>query len=125
MMRIVFAIDTEHDSIGTRLRSRVPAVDLCQHGFHFWIAQLVFWVPPVKRTQRFIERIVRLFCFRDKAQCKLMHEPRVRSRIPRWIDSFLAPLQHALRLSERALLFGVTRCREEKDFGLDVLRTEF
>src|SRR5437870_8531867 len=61
VMQIAFAIDTEHDSVCGGLRSGVPAVDLCQYRLHFWIAQLVFVVPPVKRAQRIIERIVGLF----------------------------------------------------------------
>src|SRR5438094_3996932 len=73
VMRIPFAIDTENNSVILLFCSwtldvgrwafgvflilkRVPAVDLCQYGFHFWIAQLVVGVPPVKRAQRLIER---------------------------------------------------------------------
>src|SRR5206468_10954661 len=102
VMRIAFAIDTEHDSVTpagvtasgySGVRIRVPAVDFCQHGFHFWIAQLVFEVPPVKRAQRLIKRIVRLFRFGDQAQSKLMYKPRLRSRIARRVNRFLAPLQ--------------------------------
>jgi hypothetical protein len=76
-MRIAFAIDPEHNSVCIWLRIGVPAVDLCQHGFHFWIAQLVFGVPPVERAQWFIERIVGFFRFGDQAQSKLMHKPRI------------------------------------------------
>src|SRR6266478_9659253 len=108
-MRIPCAIDAENNSVillfcswtldvgrwalGVFLMlKRVPAVDFCQHGFHFWIAQLVFWVPPVKRAQRLIEGITRLFRFCDQTHSELMHEPTFGARIARWIDCFLAPL---------------------------------
>ena len=84
-MRIAGAIDTEHDALipagvtDPGYRIRVPAINLCQHSFHFWIAQLVLGVPPVKRPQGFIERIVGLFRFDDQAQSKLMYKPRFRS----------------------------------------------
>src|SRR5215471_6801986 len=116
-MRIAFAIDTEHDSLRIWLRSGVPAVDLCQHGFHLWIAQRVFGVPPVERAQRFIQRISRLFCFCNEPQRELMYKPPLRSRIARWIDRFLTPLKHALRLGERAFLFGVTRRRKKENLS--------
>ena len=109
-MRIPCAIDAENNSVillfGRRrwtlgvflMLKRVPSVDLCQHGFHFWIARLVFRIPPIKRAQRFIERIVGLFRFGDQTQSKLMHEPRIGSRIAGRIDRFLAPLQKTLRV---------------------------
>ncbi len=61
-MRVAVAIDAKHDTVGIRLRRCVPTVDLGEHGFHFRIAQFVFRIPPIERTQRFIERIGRLFC---------------------------------------------------------------
>src|SRR5205823_598809 len=76
VMRLAFAVDIEHDSLCVWLRSRVPAVDLCQDGFHFGIAQLVFGVPPIKRVQRLIEQVLRLFCFGNQTQSKLMYKPR-------------------------------------------------
>src|SRR6266481_5439732 len=114
VMRIPCAIDAENDPIAAAgvtacgysgMRICVPSVDLCQHGFHFWIARLVFRIPPIECAQRFIERIARLFRFGDQAQSELMHEPRLGARLARRIDSFLAPLQHALRLCEGAFLF--------------------
>ena len=28
----------------------VPAVDFREHGFHSWIAQVIFWIPPIQRA---------------------------------------------------------------------------
>src|SRR5438874_2125237 len=124
-MRIPCAIDAENNSICSWLRSDVPAVDLCQYGFHLWIAQLVFGVPPVKRAQRFIERIVGLFRFGDQAQSKLMHKPRFGSSIAGRINSFLTPLQKTLRVSERAFLFRMPCRWKKKNFRLDFFRLQF
>jgi hypothetical protein len=121
---------TEHDPIAAAgvtacgysgMRIFVPSVDLCEHGFHFWIARLVFRIPPIECAQRFIERIVGLFRFGDQAQSELMHEPRLGARVARRIDSFLAPLQHALRLCEGAFPFGMTRRWKKKNLRFDVL----
>ena len=49
-----------------------------------------------------------------------MHEPRLGARVARRIDSFLAPLQHALRLREGAFLFGMTRRWKKKNLRFDV-----
>src|SRR5437867_6149605 len=101
---------------------RIPAVDFCQHGFHFWIARLVFGIPPIERAQRFIERIVGLFGFIDQAQSKLMHKPRLGSSIARRVNRFLTPLQKTLRVGERAFLFRMPRRWKKKNFGLDFFR---
>src|SRR3982074_1234541 len=104
-MGIAFAIDTtEHNAVGARLRVSVPTVDLCQHGFHVWFTVLIFWIPPIESAQRFIERTVRLFRLRDQPQSELMHEPSFGTRIARWFHRLLAPLQHTLRVGERAFL---------------------
>src|SRR4029453_16093403 len=112
MMWITFAIDTQDDPLRIWLRSGVPAVDLRQHRFHLWIAQLVFRVPPVKRTQWFVERIVGVFRFGNETQAKLMHKPRIGSSITGRVNCFLTPLQKTLRVGERAFLFRVTRGRK-------------
>src|SRR6266481_7238649 len=141
-MRIPCAIDAENNSVillfcswtldvgrwalGVFLMlKRVPAVDLCQDGFHFWIARLVFGIPPIECAQGFIERIVGLFRFGDQAQSELMHEPCLGARVARRIDSFLSPLQHALCLCEGAFLFGMTRRWKKEDFCLDLFRLQF
>src|ERR1051326_2967043 len=98
MMRITIAVDAEHDAlVPAAVRARgyscVPAVDLCEHGFHFWIALFVFRIPPVERAQRFVDRVIGTFCFRNQTQCQLMNEPRVRAAVAWWINGFLAPLQ--------------------------------
>src|SRR5438105_2129860 len=109
-MRIAFTIETEHDAIiqyGRGLRAAtesVPAVNLRQDRFHFWIALFILRIPPVQRAQRFIEWISGLLRFCDKTQSKLMHEPRVGPSITGRIDCFLAPLQKTLRIGERACL---------------------
>ena len=110
---------TTPSAISGFVKIGVPTIDLRQHGFHLRIAQLVFRIPPIERAQRFIERIVRLFRFGDQAQRELMHEPRFGSRVARRIDRFLAPLQHALRLRERAFLFRVTGRGKKKNFRFD------
>ncbi len=48
-----------------------------------------------------------------------MHEPTFGARVARRIDRFLPPLQHALRLRERAFLFRVAGGREKENFRLD------
>src|SRR5438876_9286240 len=50
-----------------------------------------------------------------------MNEPRVGATIPGRIDSFFAPLQKSLRVSECPFLFSVTGSREKENFGIDVL----
>src|SRR5262249_14247336 len=114
MMRIAVAIETENNAISIRLRSGVPAVDLGEDGFHFWIAQLFFWVPPIERAPWLVEWIVRCIRLRNQTQRELMHKPRIGPTIARRIDCFFAPLQESLRVRECALLFGVT-CRGEKE----------
>src|SRR5713101_1261257 len=117
-MGIAFAIDaTEYDSVGARLRSGEPTVDLREYGFHVRLAVLVFRIPPIERAQRLIERIVRFLRFRNDTQRELMHEPTFRARITGRIHRFLTPLQHALRLGERAFLLRVTGGRKKEDFG--------
>ena len=141
-MGIPCAIDAENNSVILLFRSwtldvgrwtldvflilkRVPSVDLRQHGFHFWIAQFVFRVPPVKRAQRFIERIVRLLRLRNETQSELMHEPRVGSSIAGRINRFLAPLQKPLRVCERACLFRVPSRWKKENFRVDFFRLQF
>src|SRR4029077_19050508 len=97
-MRIPCAIDTENNSVillfcswtldvgrwalGVFLMlKRVPAVDLCQYGFNFWMARLGCRIPPIECAQRFIERIVGLFRFGNETQSQLMHEPPFRPRV--------------------------------------------
>src|SRR5207244_12565380 len=72
VMRTASAIETEHDSVCVGLSIRVPAVDLCQYGFHFWITQLVVRVPPVERAQRFVYGVGGLLYFGDQTQGELM-----------------------------------------------------
>src|SRR5207237_3651737 len=125
MMRITFAIATKDNTVrfsavsDRGYRIRVPAVDLCQYGFHFWIAQLVFGVPPIKRAQRFIERIVGLFRFGDQAQSKLMYKPRFGSSIGRRVSRFLAPLQKTLGVSERTFLLRITSDWKKENLRLN------
>src|SRR5207237_9775528 len=108
-----------------RLRVRVPTVDLGQHGFHFWIAMLVFGVPPVERAQWFIDWIVGFLCFADQAQSKLMHEPSFRSCVTRRVNRFLAPLQKTLCVSKGAFFFSVTPRWKKEHFRLDFFRLQF
>ena len=54
-----------------------------------------------------------------------MHEPTFGASIARRIDRFLAPLQHALRLCERAFLFRVAGGRKKENFRLDLFRLQF
>ncbi len=49
-----------------------------------------------------------------------MHEPRIGPTIARRINCLFAPLQESLRIRECAFLFGVTGCREEENFSLDL-----
>src|SRR5438270_2953499 len=133
VMRIAIAIETENNAVvptgvtdpsynsavsDRGYRVGVPAINLGQYGFHSWIAQLVFRVPPVQRAQRFVERIVGLFRFRNETQSELMHEPGIGSSIARRIDRFLAPLQKSLRVGECAFFFRVTGRRKKKNFRL-------
>ena len=74
-MRIAIAIETEDDSVSTRLRISVPTVNLRQHGFHVGLTVIIFRIPPVERAQRLIERIGRLLSFCNYTQSELMHEP--------------------------------------------------
>ena len=48
-----------------------------------------------------------------------------RTRVARWLDRFLAPLEHALRLRERAFLFRVTGGGEKENFRFDLFRSQF
>src|SRR5262249_42309527 len=48
MVRCSIAIKTENGAFSVRLRISVPAVDLREHGFHFWITEFVFRIPPVE-----------------------------------------------------------------------------
>src|SRR5439155_6296711 len=106
-------------------RIRITAVEYSQHSYHFWNDQLVYAIPPVKRAQWLIERIVRLFRFGDQAQSKLMHKPRLGSSIARRVNRFLAPLQKTLRVGERAFLFRMSRRWKKKNFRLDFFRLQF
>src|SRR6266481_236653 len=125
VVRVAFAIETEHDSVCIGLKIGVPAVDLSQYGFHFWITHLVFRVPPVERAQRFVYGVGRLLYFGDHTQGELMHEPPFRSRITWRVHRFLAPLQKTLRVGERAFLFRVTGSRKEEDFRIDIFGLQF
>src|ERR1700730_13363084 len=125
-MRITFAIDApKHDSFAARLWIGGPTIDLREHGFHFRIAKSILRIPPIERTQRFIERVVRFFRLGDEAQSELMHKPTFRSRISRRIDRFLPPLQHALRLREGACLFSVAGRWKKENLRLDFCRLSF
>src|SRR6202030_4156277 len=131
MMRFAIAINAENNSVGpagvgdSGYRFSLPAIDLCEHGFHDWIAQLVLRIPPVERAQRFVDRIIRCFCLCDQTQRELMNEPRIGATIPGRINSLFAPLQKSLRIGECAFLFSVTGGREKENFSLDVLGLQF
>ena len=63
-MRIAFAINAaEENAIAAAAdnargsTSGLPAVDLGENGFHFQIAELIFRIPPIKGSQRLIERV--------------------------------------------------------------------
>src|SRR5207247_1430226 len=82
------------------------------------LAEFVRGIPPVERAQWFVDRVVRCFCFRLQAQCKLMNEPRVGATIPGRINGLLAPLQKPLRVGECPFLFGMTGGWEKENFCL-------
>ena len=106
-----------------------PRGSACEQTYGWWvcpeITMSILRIPPIERAQWFIERVVRLFRLRDKTQRELMHEPRFRARIPRRLDRFLSPLQHALRLRKRARLFRMTRGGKKKNLGFDFLGFQF
>src|SRR5438445_8718528 len=81
----------------------------------------MFQIPQIDNAQRIYPVIKRFFDLRDQTQRELMNEPRVGATIPRRIDSFFAPLQKPLRVSECSFLFSVTGSREKENFGIDVL----
>src|SRR5262245_20988814 len=127
-MRIAFAVDTaKQDTLCTvgvgdpGYRFGLPAVDLGENGFHSRITELIIRIPPIQRAQWFIQRVARLFCFGDKAQCELVYEPGVRTRVVRRIYRFFTPLQKTLRVCECTFLLGVTSRGEEENFSLNVL----
>src|SRR4029077_6734419 len=97
-----------------------PAINLGEHGFHFWLADLVLGIPPIECAQRFIDWIMRSLRFGDQSQRELMNEPRVGTRIARGIDGFFAPLEKTLGVRERSLFFRVSGGGKEKYFRFDL-----
>src|SRR6266516_5041966 len=72
VMRPTLAIDAaEEHAIGPRLRLGLPAGYLRQHCFYVWLAMFILRIPPIERAQRFVDRIVRLFCFCNQSQCEM------------------------------------------------------
>ena len=120
-MRLALPILLEENAGLVRLNCCLPAVNLREHRLHFRLAEFVLGIPPVERAQWFVDRVVRCFCFRLQAQCKLMNEPRVGATIPGRINGLLAPLQKPLRVGECPFLFGMTGGWEKENFCLDIL----
>jgi hypothetical protein len=65
VVRIAVAVNAAEENavapaaVGARgYRFGLPAVDLRQHRFHFWLAKLVFRIPPVERAKRLVDRII-------------------------------------------------------------------
>ena len=90
-----------------RLRRGVPAVDLGQHRLGVRLAFLVFGIPPVERAQRLVHRVVRSLGLGDEPLGELVDEPRLALGVAGRLDGLFAPLEQALGVGERPLLFDV------------------
>ena len=94
-----------------RLGRGFPAVDLGQDRLGFRFAFLVLGIPPVQRAERFVHGIVGRVGLGDQPFGELVGEPRLALGVARRLDGFLAPLEQALGVGERALLLGRARRR--------------
>src|SRR4030095_1839349 len=79
VMQQAFAILTKNNAISAGSGFCFPTVDLREYGFHFRLALLVLWVPPIERAQRFVDRIVGGPGFSNQSPNELMNKPCIGS----------------------------------------------
>src|ERR671925_220580 len=102
MMLATMTVATEeHAFAAASIAQHVPAVDLREHRFHERLTVCVLGIPPIERTQRFIADIGRPRGLGFEPFGKLVHEPRIASRIAGRRNRLLTPLKRALCLRER------------------------